>query len=283
MPRADATAHAPSDGPAQPANPNRRRTIRFVSPVVIRTQKRAYGSDGSETDDEEGASKKSRTEGDQSSDEDSDGNMGPPNGSSRKRGMEGDGRGPDGDKRRRQGVLAEGDDLDGDGDEVAEQESMPRTRGRKRDRAEAASTVGAEDEEIDQNTLKRKRPTIAKKKSDGSTGNAIRGQKRDRDSESVESDEGRGDDIRWERTKRKGKKTRPSTSPWDDRSDLSDDDSPFVEDSFRGKRIGETWDVNGVSYKLGADGRRLRQALVKKARSRFTMVGHRTKCAIHCR
>ena len=42
--------------------------------------------------------------------------------------------------------------------------------------------------------------------------------------------------------------------------------------SKRVHEIGEEWENNGVRYKIGPNGQRLRQALVKKARQKFVMV-----------
>ena len=40
----------------------------------------------------------------------------------------------------------------------------------------------------------------------------------------------------------------------------------------KGRKIGEEWESNGVQYKVGNEGQRLRLTLVKKARSKYSMV-----------
>ena len=240
--------------------------IRFESPVT-RTQKRSYQSDEDEDEDEEGVSKKSRKEG--TDEESGDADL---SNRSRKRGIEEDGRGKRRDKRQKKGTKDEVDEVDDD--ESSDPESISRTRGKKRGRAEAGSTMGIEDEDTERKASRRKRRTMIKRKSVSSSA-ASRGLKRDRESESHGSD-GEQDD-RAERTeeKRKGKKTKPSTSlsSLDERDDPLTDGNLSESGSFRGKRVGEIWKVNGVTYKIGVDGNRLRQALVKRARSKFVMVG----------
>lgn len=41
-----------------------------------------------------------------------------------------------------------------------------------------------------------------------------------------------------------------------------------------GRKVGEVWEVNGQTFKVGLDGERLRQVLVKQLRSKFPMVGY---------
>ncbi|KAF9555350.1 hypothetical protein CPC08DRAFT_134987 [Agrocybe pediades] len=135
-------------------------------------------------------------------------------------------------------------------DELAPLKSS--TRGRKRDRAEAGSTFGGDEDrsdvevEGDEKTRKRrKRRTIVKRKTGG---------KRDEEHFSEE-----------ESPIKKGK-----GSPEQSVSDISMDDSAASVRS-KGRNIGDEWETNGIKYKIGPNGQRLRQALVKKARQKFNM------------
>ena len=161
-------------------------------------------------------------------------------------------------------------------DEITELRS--RSRGKKRDRAEAGSTFGGDDEdsaaEIEpENDVKnlrrrRKRRTVAKRKSEASH---ARGKKRERDTDDEKSDQesevgSQGNVSRKKRGKR-GSDRHDRAS----RSDISMDESI---NSMKGKvrTIGEEWESNGIKYKVGLNGQRLRQALVKQARQKFVMV-----------
>lgn len=188
------------------------------------------------------------------------------------------------DKRQRKVALDKssqfvGEDMviDEEEDEVSGLPSF--SRGKKRDRAEAGSTFGGDEEdesdhEIDLEQARRrhrKRRTYAKRKSDA--GGLSRGRKRDRelaegDSES-ENEENTG--IKASRKKR-GKKAARAPHP-DDRSDVSMDDSLLSSSRSRPRRnIGDEWESNGVKYKIGPNGQRLRQTLIKKERQKFPMV-----------
>ncbi|KAM6496188.1 hypothetical protein JOM56_008894 [Amanita muscaria] len=145
------------------------------------------------------------------------------------------------------------------------------SRGKKRDREEAGSTFGGDDEdrsesedaEDDTTTRRRsrKRRSVAKRKSDLAT--ITRGKKRDRDIDEETSDE--GSDRGYAQTsarKRRNKK-----------EGISDEDVSMEESPAKGKgrKIGEEWTSNGVLCKIGPNGQRLRQALVKKARQKYHM------------
>lgn len=158
----------------------------------------------------------------------------------------------------------------------------PGVRGKKRDRAEAGSTFGGDDEdsapeaEVEDDAKarrrRRKRRTVAKRKSDG--GAALRGQKRDRDVEEGESGiESDNEVTKRVSRKKRGKKTSLTRDDEERRggSDISMDDSQTSARS-KPRRIGDEWENNGVKYKIGPNGQRLRQALVKKARQKFPMV-----------
>ncbi|KAG6861836.1 hypothetical protein C0995_011133 [Termitomyces sp. Mi166 len=187
------------------------------------------------------------------------------------------------DKRQRKVSLdksshpVSGDmDIDEDKDEIRALRFF--SRGKKRDRAEAASTFGGDEEddserEVDSEQARRhhrKRRTYAKRKSD--VGISSRGTKRDR--ELAEDDnEGENEDsmsLKVSRRKRGKKSTRSPQQ--DDRSDVSMDGSLASSSCSRPKRsIGEEWESNGVKYKIGPNGQRLRQTLVRKERQKFPM------------
>ncbi|KAL4241852.1 hypothetical protein ABKN59_000603 [Abortiporus biennis] len=172
------------------------------------------------------------------------------------------------DKRARKvsGPKLDSDDHEmEDVDVVPEMESIP--RGKKRDRGEAGSTFGGDDSMIDEEEKPhrhRRRRVVSHRKSNGT----IRGQKRARevvdDSVESESEDSGVSAARTSRQKR-GKKMAAD-------GDLSIDDTMLSQDSLcKGRRVGEEWEANGVIYKVGPNGQRLRQALVKKATSRYPM------------
>jgi len=160
-------------------------------------------------------------------------------------------------------------DEDEEVDEVPEMDSL--ARGKKRDRTEAGSTFGGDDSEHDHHGVeenvdprrRRKRRTVAKRLSEGSY---VLGKKRERD---VKDDIGDEDsDASSPSIKKRGKRR----GHYDEaRSDVSMNGSTS---SLRGKHrsIGDEWESNGVRWKIGPNGQRLRQALVKKARQKFIMV-----------
>lgn len=139
-------------------------------------------------------------------------------------------------------------------------------RGKKRDRAEAGSTFGGEDssaeeEDGDKHRSNRRR-RLAHKKSLVN----LRGRKRVREPE-IDSDDDDSDSP----SKRAARHKRGKRSPGGDEF-LSDDGMVSNDPLCKGRRIGEEWETNGVKFKVGPNGQRLRQALVKKSRSRFPMV-----------
>ena len=173
-------------------------------------------------------------------------------------------------------------DIDEDMDDVTELKSI--SRGKKRDRAEAGSTFGGDDDD-DESALdnegegdsklrrrRRKRRTVAKRKSEITY---LRGKKRGREADEDESDESSDETSpsKVSSSRRKRGKRSPNVQRHEierQKSDVSMDES--VTSSKRVREIGEEWENNGVSYKIGPNGQRLRQALVKKARQRFVMV-----------
>ncbi|KAF8634802.1 hypothetical protein AX15_000714 [Amanita polypyramis BW_CC] len=149
------------------------------------------------------------------------------------------------------------------------------SRGKKRDRAEAGSTFGGDDEEQselgeihEENVTQRrsrKRRSVVRKKSDLTI--SIRGKKRDRDIDDEPSDDGsdQGSNQSSSRKRRNKKGGRFG--------DFVDGDSLMDDSQAKGssRKIGEEWTSNGVLFKIGPNGQRLRQALVKKARQKYSM------------
>ncbi|KIK29114.1 hypothetical protein PISMIDRAFT_6994, partial [Pisolithus microcarpus 441] len=160
------------------------------------------------------------------------------------------------------------DDLD---DEIAELPSIP--RGKKRDRAEAGSTFGADDDDDLHNekpTRHRKRRSVSKRKSEAHP----RGRKRDREIEFPESEgegavsEGAKRDS--QRTSKKRKEKRASSDEIG--VDASVEGARVSKDPLcGGRKIGEEWEAGAIRYKVGDKGERLRLALVKKARNKYHM------------
>ncbi|KAG6885468.1 hypothetical protein C0993_001333 [Termitomyces sp. T159_Od127] len=173
-------------------------------------------------------------------------------------------------------LVGEDMDIDEDEDEISALPSF--ARGKKRDRAEAGSTFGGDDEDDSDRGINleqarhrhRKRRTYAKRKSDA--GVSSRGTKRDRelaegDSE-IENEENMSPQTS---RKKRGKKATRAPQP-DDRSDVSMDESLASSSRSRPKRsIGDEWESNGVKYKIGSNGQRLRQTLIRKERQKFPM------------
>ncbi|PPR05214.1 hypothetical protein CVT26_012290 [Gymnopilus dilepis] len=252
--------------------------------------------------DEEHEAKKTRVEGDDLIDGDEDAefeDMSPPKRGS-KRGIqdEADSEEPSPFKKsrgKRARKVSEGkhqpvdDNMDVDdeeADQVAELKSTA-TRGKKRDRTEAGSTFGgddedsaAEDDELEGDSKPRrhrKRRTVAKRKSEATY---FRGKQRSKDGlqddvSDASSGSGRGSPDR--RAARKSRKSRRHShldrrdrERRDDKSDVSMDEST-VSTRSKVRSIGDEWESNGVKYKIGPNGQRLRQALVKKARHKFVM------------
>ncbi|KAJ3788157.1 hypothetical protein GGU10DRAFT_121684 [Lentinula aff. detonsa] len=145
-------------------------------------------------------------------------------------------------------------------------------RGKKRDRDEAGSSDGGELEqqnddaefEIEEEKA-RQRKRRNKRRSDANTNS--RGKKRDRD---LEDELGESDDESGTASQRMLRKKRGKRTSDDEKlSDVSMEDSSSI--STKGRKIGETWTSNGVQYKIGPNGQRLRFELVKKARQKFVM------------
>ena len=171
------------------------------------------------------------------------------------------------------------DNMDIDDEELDEVTELRSRAGKKRDRTEAGSTFGGDDDsavelepedDIKARRRRRKRRTVSKRKSEASD---TRGKKRDRDSDDERSDQ-ESEDASQGKVSRKKRGKRGSDRHDKDhasRSDISMDES---NTSVRGKVriIGEEWESNGIKYKVGLNGQRLRQTLVKQARQKFIMV-----------
>ncbi|KAJ7591460.1 hypothetical protein C8J56DRAFT_563733 [Mycena floridula] len=167
---------------------------------------------------------------------------------------------------RTQGPLDDST-LSDDDMEVDDEMAPVSVRGQKRHRTENGSPVGSVDdaeqpEEVDGQSRRRKRRN--KRRSD--VGVTSRGQKRDRDAEQSSSEENEAPKLS---RKKRGKKSQVASQeePDDEKaSDISMDDA-----SPRGRKVGETWESNGVEYKLGPDGVRLRKCLMRKDQPKFNM------------
>ena len=164
------------------------------------------------------------------------------------------------DKRARKVSLDKSTNDDMDEDEL---DDMPEgvVRGKKRDRAEAGSSFGGDDSVQDDDEEKSHRHRRKRAASSKIGPGLTRGQKRSRALDSNDSDESEG-----ERTTRKAGRKKRGKRAQHDMSPVSSD--PLC----KGRRIGEEWESNGIHYKVGPNGQRLRQALVKKAKSKFHMV-----------
>lgn len=140
-------------------------------------------------------------------------------------------------------------------------------RGKKRDRGEAGSVFGGDESVLGEDEGKPRRYTRRRTASHKKTSVSSRGQKRGREIvDSLDSDEESAKPMK--RTMRQRR-----SQQFSDDSDLSMDDGLLSHDPLcKGRRIGEEWEVNGILYKVGPNGQRLRQALVKRSRSRFSMV-----------
>ncbi|KAI6135159.1 hypothetical protein EV401DRAFT_884946 [Pisolithus croceorrhizus] len=156
-------------------------------------------------------------------------------------------------------------------DEVTELSSIP--RGKKRDRAEAGSTFGADDDDDAHNEKPirhRKRRSVSKRKSEAHP----RGRKRDREVEFPES-EGEGavsESVKRDSQRTSKKRKEKRASPDEIRLDASAEDARVSKDPLcGGRKIGEEWEVGAIRYKVGDKGERLRLVLVKKARSKYHM------------
>ena len=157
------------------------------------------------------------------------------------------------------------DDLMVDAEADVADESHASPRGKKRDRGDAASTFGGDEDSLlddsdDKHKRNRRRRTVSTRKP--------RGQKRGRESYALES--GSDGEVEFSSTrgsrKKRGKKA------------VAQEDSSFFEPPYstdplcKGRRVGEEWEIGGTKYKVGPNGDRLQQALVKRKRPKYKMV-----------
>ena len=151
--------------------------------------------------------------------------------------------------------------VDAEFDVVDESHTSP--RGKKRDRGDAASTFGGDEDSLmgdsdDKHKRNRRRRTVSTRKP--------RGQKRGRESHTFESGSDEEVEVSVGSRKKRGKKV------------MAQEDSPFFEPPYstdplcKGRRVGEEWEVGGTKYKVGPNGDRLQQALVKRRRPKYKMV-----------
>ncbi|TFY72962.1 hypothetical protein EVG20_g6 [Dentipellis fragilis] len=176
------------------------------------------------------------------------------------------------DEKRRRKVSAShpmevDDDTSDDNmelDEISDMKTLG--RGKKRDRAEAGSTFGGDDE-LFMDEQDGKRAHRHRRRRHRKSSLLIRGQKRGRETDSVESDE--SDDHR---RSRRRTTPQPRDSVTSAESDVSMDDILLSKDPLcKGRRVGDEWESHGVQFKVGPNGERLRKVLVKEDRRKFNM------------
>jgi len=162
------------------------------------------------------------------------------------------------------------DDLMVEAEADAADEAPTTPRGKKRDRGDAASTFGGDEDSLmddsdDKHKRNRRRRTVSTRKP--------RGQKRGRESHAFES--GSDGEVEFSSTRRSRKKRGKKA--------VAEEDSPFFEPPYstdplcKGRQVGEEWEIGGTKYKVGPNGDRLQQALVKRKRPKYKMV-----CADPC-
>ena len=173
--------------------------------------------------------------------------------------------------RRQSRKLAEVINID-ENDEQMDVDHV--ARGKKRDRAEADSSFGGDDESV---LGRRGRKSRRQKRKSGLATNVdsatpARGTKRSYEVESTIGSEEDDSASRARSPRKRGKRMAKESQG------VSDESS---DTSVAGRRIGEEWDVNGVIHKVGPDGQRLRQVLLKKRASRYSMVSDSYSWFIH--
>lgn len=255
--------------------PSQQASKQKLHSVTEHVRKRSIGENGDEFE----PIKKSRVEGEELIDGDEEAAWAFKRGSKRGLASDDDDEGYEstrGDKRPRntprdiasEDQAAEANEMDMD--EITDLRPIP--RGKKRDRAEAGSTFGGDDDELDdpldeKPSRRRKRKMLWKRKSDAQP--QLRGKKRERDADYGSEDE---EDLKRSANSRRRRGMKNGDED-EEGSDESLNESLGSRSSYvKGRKIGEEWEVNGVLYKVGLNGQRLRQALVKKARHKFPMV-----------
>ncbi|KAL0580535.1 hypothetical protein V5O48_001522 [Marasmius crinis-equi] len=245
-------------------------------------RKRAFGADDYEQGDEQMDTKKTRVEGEEFIDGDEEPGWQYDSYGRSSRGSKRvlDGTDVRGWEKRQRKVSADkniGMEVDEEPDALGDLVNVSPSRGRKRDRAEAGSSFGGDeddenvglDEDYDSKLRHRKR-----RNQRTSDANSARSRKRDRDLEDTgdlsDSNEGSPRITSRRGSKKKGKKSQRRSED-EKGSDVSMDESQLVRSTVKGRRIGEEWTSNGISYKIGPNGQRLRDTLLKKAKQRFVM------------
>lgn len=143
------------------------------------------------------------------------------------------------------------------------------SRGKKRDRAEAGSTFGIDEDSPQAQGRKVRR----RKRKSGIDGVELdsRGTKRSLEVESTLDSDGEDTNLPTKMSRKRGKQYRHEHN--DSMTDESMDDvSIHINPVCGGRRIGEEWHSNGQLWRVGPCGQRQRQVLVKKRRSRYSMV-----------
>ena len=157
------------------------------------------------------------------------------------------------------------DDLMVDAEADAADESYTSPRGKKRDRGDAASTFGGDEDSLiddsdDMHKRNRRRRTVSTRKP--------RGQKRGRESHAFES--GSDGEVEFSSVRGSRKKRGKKAVAQDDPTSF---EPPYSTDPLcKGRRVGEEWEIGGTKYKVGPNGDRLQQALVKRKRPKYKMV-----------
>lgn len=152
--------------------------------------------------------------------------------------------------------------------EVDAIDEMPAVRrGKKRDRVEAGSTFGGDDESA-VDDVNDERSRHRRKRRNRRDGASHRGRKRGRGVDTSESES--EEDSR----RIAGKASRRRQHYSDDSEEDVPVDGVQVHKDPRcgGRAVGEEWEAPGAKYKVGRDGRRLILALVKTNRPLFPMV-----------
>lgn len=136
------------------------------------------------------------------------------------------------------------------------------SRGKKRDRNEAGSSFGGDEDSPVNNHGRKNRRQKRKSNSDEDAAIQARGTKRSYEIESTLGSEEDNINRNPKTSRKRGKRMETD-------SDVSMED---LDETCIGRKIGEEWQTNGELYKVGPDGRRLHQTLIRKRRSRFSMV-----------
>ncbi|KAG9317324.1 hypothetical protein JVU11DRAFT_1522 [Chiua virens] len=154
-------------------------------------------------------------------------------------------------------------------DEMTELKAV--VRGKKRDRTEAGSSFGGDEDEAVRNgraSHHRKRRTVSQRRVEV----PARGRKRDREAESPESEGERGSsEASQGRSQRSSKKKREKKTVSDGVKEVLVEDRVSGDSLCGGRRTGEEWEADGVQYKVNDKGERSRLTLVRKARNKYHM------------